>query len=96
MEKHTLTGIGMCPECTEQKDKGFVVLIEGDIIGSPDVENVKMDEVSRSGTYAWIRIAIFDEIFNVPVPTKRICYVEKGVLELILPQEVLDDAQPVS
>jgi hypothetical protein len=70
MEQHTITGRAPCPECVAQINAGFVALIEASRVGG---------EPKRSGAIAFIKEAAWP--FDVPVPPKKICFIEPGVIE---------------
>lgn len=70
MEQRTVTGQAPCPECDAQIDLGFVAMVEA---------SQERGQMKRSGSFGFIKEAAWP--FNVPVPPKKICFVEPGVLE---------------
>jgi len=83
MERHTVTAMGMCPECEKLKADGFVALVECDPAKSKPSHDgtVKPHEAYRTGRIAHLKVEAFKRVFNVPVPPKGVCFVEPGVVE---------------
>ena len=87
LEPKTVTGWEMCPEHRKMKDDGFIALVGID----PDKSDagLTLSGVWRIGMFAHLRESVWPSIFNVPPPTKKLCFVGKDVLELLekIPQE---------
>lgn len=77
MEKHTVTGWGLCPE--HQKE-GFITLIEIKP-PPPGVERVRPQDADRTGTMCMVSRKAWGLVANVPAPEG--CgpvFVEQGVV----------------
>lgn len=72
-ERNTVTGNGLCPEHAKQIEDGYIILI-----GTTDERGI-----NRTGDIIAVRESVFKNIFNVPVPEKKICFIEPGVVTLI-------------
>jgi len=62
MEKHTVTGWGMCPEAQEQIDKGYIALVGIDEAKSD--KPLTPESVYRTGEIAYIKIEAAKNIFQ--------------------------------
>ncbi len=83
MERHTVTGWGLCAEHQKLADDGFVALVECDPqrSGSPG-GRLKPEQAYRTGRLAHIKRHVFAQLFNVPVEATQPCvFVEPGVIE---------------
>ena len=84
MERHTMTGWGLCPEHQKLSDDGFVALVECDPrrSGSAAGGRLKPEQAYRTGRLAHLRRAVFAQVFNVPIDDKQACvFVEPGVID---------------
>ena len=82
MEKHTVTGFGICPEASEQLDKGFIALVEID--PNKSEKPFKPDTVWRTGKVVYLRKEVAAEMFNADVFKIPLIYVEDGVIEQLI------------
>jgi len=83
MERHTVTGWGLCAEHQKLADDGFVALVECDPqrSGSPG-GSLKPEQAYRTGRLAHIKRHVFTQVFNVPIEANQACvFVEPGVIE---------------
>ena len=83
MERHTVTGWGLCAEHQQLTDDGFVALVECDPqrSGSPG-GRLKPEQAYRTGRLAHIKRHVFTQVFNVPIEANQACvFVEPGVIE---------------
>jgi hypothetical protein len=80
MERHTVTGWGMCEEHEAMRADGYVALI-GANPGS-DEETIQPGEADRTGALVHLKREKFDEIFNVPCPDGMVCFVDPQVIEM--------------
>lgn len=65
-ERHTVTGWGLCEECT-QMTKDRVALVEIDPFKSGPSSGkgmIDINEVYRTGNIAWMRTEVYEEMFN--------------------------------
>lgn len=69
LERHTTTGLSLCPEHQAKADEGFIALVE-----------VLPDRKTYTGQYAHIRREAWGNVFNVPLPTTEWCMVEVGTI----------------
>lgn len=66
-----ITSIEPCDECRKKYLATGVLLIESD------------EEKNPTGKLAVITDSAFEDFFDVPIPAKKICYVEFGLLKKI-------------
>lgn len=88
MERHTLTGNGLCPDDKARYDAGYIALVECDPSksGSPGSGHL-MDpsKVYRTGRIVHLRRAAFAQIFTTPVKeTVPLVFVEPGILDPLI------------
>lgn len=81
MARTTVTGTGLCPEHQAKVDEGYVILIGSD----PNDTRV------RTGDVVYVRASVWDNIFNVPLPEKRIAFMDKETLEALSKMQVSGD-----
>ena len=97
LDAKTTTGHSPCPTCQGRINEGFIALVET-AEANPGRSTVGI-EVKRSGSFAFLRKAIFPEIFNVPIPTVPMVFVEPGVLEQLMSlraDDVGEDREPTN
>jgi len=83
MERHTVTGWGLCAEHQKLADDGFVALVECDPqrSGSPG-GRLRPEQAYRTGRLAHVKRHVFAQLFNVPIKASQACvFVEPGVIE---------------
>ncbi len=87
LDPKTVTGWEMCPEHQKMKDEGYIALVGIDHAKS-DV-GLTLGGVWRIGMFAHLRGHVWPQIFNVPPPEKKLCFVDKDTLDLLakIPQE---------
>lgn len=66
----------MCPDDAAKKADGYIALVE--VKNGHD--NMKPDELDRTGNICHIKLAAFSRVFNVPAPDKGVAVVEPGVI----------------
>lgn len=77
---HTVvTGHGHCPKCQGLLNDGMIALIEAADGAIPKGSTAPVD-TPRSGNHAFIKIAAFEQIFNVPPPEGKVAFVEHGII----------------
>lgn len=84
-----------CAECRKKylEEGDGILLVEARMIERPHHDPSRRWKGEKetfpqiTGDIAVIKRAAFEAVFNVPVPAKRIAFVEPGVLPLILPKE---------
>ena len=69
MERHTVTGQGMCPACEARKAEGYIALVE--VAGER--------ERRPTGVVSHIRATIWSDIFNSPLPAGGVAHVSPEV-----------------
>ena len=70
-DQKTITGMGgLCPEHKQLYDEGYVALVSIDESKSEKLSNGSFApaKVYRTGTVAHVRVAVYDKLFNVPIP----------------------------
>lgn len=81
MEKNTVTHWELCAEHKKLFDEGYIALVEltREPHGGEDVLRIP-----RTGQIAHIYEAAWPRIMNVPVPPKKLCVVEPGVVGKVM------------
>ena len=74
-ERHTVTHYAMCAEHQKLKDDGYIALVE--CSNQPR----GLDNALRTGPIAHIRATAWPNLFDVPVPSKGLAFIEVGVIE---------------
>ena len=77
-ESKTVTGWQMCDEHQKLKDDGYIALVEVDPKKS---SGQGLDEVWRTGRLTHLRSRVWSNVFDTPVPSKGLCFVEIGVID---------------
>lgn len=76
MDKYTVTGYGMCPDCTAKKEDGFIALIGAVPDTGPDFE--------RTGVVVHVRESAYKTLFkDVQVPEMGIVFVDDKVISFL-------------
>ncbi len=81
LDPTTCTGWGMCPEHEAMKDDGYIALVEANT--PPTGETLTPGDADRTGQICHVRESVWGKIFNIPVPSKGVCFVEPGVIEYL-------------
>lgn len=77
MESHTLTGSGMCPECTDQS-KTHIALVVINPSKSTVIDNlIKPQDAYRTGKIIWLRNEVFPRIFNLDLSKGKFMFIEE-------------------
>jgi hypothetical protein len=86
LDKHTITGWGLCPEHKELFDAGYVALVECDPekSGCPAAGDlVQPGRAYRTGKLVYIKRDAFNRMFDLPLKDTQPCvYVEQGVIAM--------------
>lgn len=83
-DRHTVTGMGLCPDHQEKYDEGFIALVECDQAKTKirgDV--VQPEEAYRTGNYAHVRKEIWTKIFDTDAPNLPMVFIEIGVIAML-------------
>lgn len=64
LERETLTGLGICPDCQTKLDDNFIALIEVDNPPDDSKERLQIDEANRTGNIAWLKRHIAERMFQ--------------------------------
>lgn len=95
MERHTVTGRGLCPEHLLLHEQGYVALVECDPekSGSPqEGDTVLPENAYRTGPVAHLKREMFSAIFKRPVESNQPCmYVAPGVIQKL--QQIMQHPQ---
>ena len=67
MERHTVTGRGLCPEHQKLFDEGYIALVA---VEQPNDgrTHLKQEEAKRTGALAHLRRTVANEIFGTTLP----------------------------
>lgn len=79
LDRHTVTGYGLCKDCEKLKLEGYIALVE---VTNTACDNLKQENANRTGLIAHIRSSIWADIFNQEIdPEQFMAFVEKGVIQ---------------
>ena len=81
LDRHTVTGWGMCPEHQKLKDEGYIAIIEAD--GPPPSGDTGLN-TPRTGRYLHMRASVWPRIISLPVPSKGIAFVGVETMEKLI------------
>lgn len=94
MDARTVTGYALCPEHQKLVNDGYFILIEVDPSksGFPGPDGIlHTDKAYRTGTMAYIRRVVAQQLFDVPFPeTSHFAYTEPRVMAGI--QKLMEQA----
>lgn len=84
-DMHTTTGWGMCEEDQKRKDDGYVAMIGCDEAKSDKTHNgnIAPEGAHRTGNIAHIRTPVWENIFNVPMPERMVCFCGDDVIDML-------------
>jgi len=66
LERHTVTGTGLCPEHKKLREDDRILLL-----GTLD-----QNGEHRTGDILAVKTEVFERLFNVPVPKSGICFID--------------------
>jgi hypothetical protein len=72
LDKHTVTGLGLCPSHQKLADDGFVALVEAE---------QRDGKTYRLGRLAHVRAAVWPNLFNIPLPPRMVAFVEPDAMD---------------
>lgn len=75
LDRHTVVGNGVCPKDQAKLDEGYIALVGVD--GDPNVRR----DAKRTGELVHVRASAWHNLFNVPIPPQRVCFVEVAVID---------------
>lgn len=83
-ERHTTTGMGICNDCQEKLDDGFIAMLEVDPTKSEITPNGKItpENAYRTSDYLWMRRAVAESILSVDVKEYPFIYIEPEVMAM--------------
>ena len=81
MERHTTTGVSICPPCEEQAADGWIALVGAD--GPAHNDKLKPEDAVYGDEFLWVKRHIADQLFNVPLGTHPFVYIEPAAIELV-------------
>lgn len=81
MERHTVTGYGLCEEHDRLNQEGYIMLVAAK--NPADKATMQVGEARRTGEVAAIKREVFIQLFNVPAAQAQLpmVYVEPEVIE---------------
>lgn len=89
MDRHTVTGFGLCPEHQARYDEGYVALVACDASKTPvRGGTVAPQEVHRTGEIAHINHRMWEQLFNTKLPMEGgrhtpVAFVEQEVIQML-------------
>jgi hypothetical protein len=80
MERYTTTGWGLCPQC-ESKTEEYLALVEidPDKSGTKAGQHIQPEEAYRTGNIIHIRRTVAKDIFNIPVSSLPVVFIDSEV-----------------
>lgn len=94
LNHHEVTGHSPCKDCQNKLDDNFIALIESEANSSRDSSHLL--DVPRTGNIAWLKESAFKEVFNIPVPPKKICFIDPEVFQQLIRMSGEEHDQDVS
>lgn len=81
MERHTITGYGLCEEHDRLNQEGYIMLVAAK--NPADKATMQVGKAERTGEIAAIKREVFMQLFNVPAAQAQLpmVYVEPEVIE---------------
>lgn len=81
MERHTVTGYGLCEEHDRLNQEGYIMLVAAK--NPADKATMQVGKAERTGEIAAIKREVFMQLFNVPAAQAQLpmVYVEPEVIE---------------
>ena len=85
MERHTVTGFGMCPDHEKLRDDGYIALVGADEAKSEFLPNgnVKPEGAYRTGLVAHLKREAFDRVFDIPAPEDGVLFCTDEVISML-------------
>jgi hypothetical protein len=86
------TEYGLCEEHQKKYNEGYVALVGIDpekCEAGVDVDEMRLDEVYRTGLLVFVRAGVWDKLFNVPLPlledgrTRPMVFVPDEVIHIL-------------
>lgn len=91
LEKHQITGAGLCPEDQQKYDDGFIALVGVDPEKSHGAgKTLKMENAHRDGNIVHVKMSVWDEIFDSPLPINSdnkplpLVFVDGKVIDMLI------------
>lgn len=84
-DKHTVTGMNLCPDCSVKDQDGYVALIACDATRSgklPD-GNVKFSEAYRTGMIAHLKREAAARLFNLDITEEKFVFCDADVIRML-------------
>lgn len=85
LERHTITGWGLCPEHQKLADDGYVALVGGDLTRSKLTHKKTVaspGDVHRTGQIIHIKREVFEQVFATVLEKDRVfVFVDSDVIE---------------
>lgn len=66
LDKHTVTGWGLCPKDQERLDEGYIALVE--ISNTYTGSHMEQEEAKRTGKIFYLKREAFKELFTIQEP----------------------------
>jgi hypothetical protein len=86
MERHTITGWGMCEEHEKLKQEGYVALVACDDENVQEAQwngHVFPQDAHRTGAIAHVRLEAFNKMFSTPAPEGMVCFTDNEIIEYL-------------
>lgn len=82
-ERTTVTGWGLCPECKQRFDDGYIALVGCDESKTEKNPNgtIEPGEAYRTGNIVHLRFEVYDRIINVPRGDRPVLFCDDAVIE---------------
>lgn len=68
LERTTLTGWGLCPDCQKLHDDGYVAIIGVSNKGVKSQTMLTPNDANRTGDIAHLRRSVWEQILHTPIP----------------------------
>jgi hypothetical protein len=94
-DMHTLTGWGLCDDCTPMHEQGYIAIVGCDpekSTAEPD-GSILPENAHRTGEVAHLRIEAWDTCFNIPLPKEPAVFATQDVVDWLKEQMELAEGR---
>lgn len=86
-DRKTATGYGICKDCQEKLDAGFIALVE--VRNASGRSTLKQEEAYRTGRMVWMQKSVALQIFNMPESAydRGMMFIDKEVMDKLIEME---------
>lgn len=95
MDRHTVTGMGLCDDCDRLDKDGYVALVAIDPTRSTEVRGgMRLENAYRTGRVVHIRRQVFGDIFDCDAPEGPMAFFDDNAMDQLLEVTSIEERQP--